>query len=52
MQAASEETLTLMSGWLLLICFFAVGPIFFALGYWHHLRLHPGDSHWDPEIGE
>lgn len=47
-----EDTLYLLSGWLLLISFFAVGPLFFALGYWHHYRLHPGDPHWDSELGE
>ena len=51
-QSPGEETLLLLSGWLILICFFAVGPLFFALGYWHNLHLHPRDSHWDPEIGE
>ena len=47
-----EQSAYLMSGWLLVICFFAVGPLFFAVGYWHHLRLHPKDSHWDAEIGQ
>lgn len=50
--SSSEETLYIMSGWSLLITFFAVGPLFFAMGYWHHLRLHPKDSHWDAEVGE
>ncbi|MFO7724031.1 MAG: hypothetical protein R6V45_00660 [Oceanipulchritudo sp.] len=51
-RAVTEETLYLMSGWVLLISFFAVGPLFFALGYWDHLRRHPSDYHWDREIGE
>jgi hypothetical protein len=48
----TEEAAYTMSGWLLLLCFFLVGPVFFGLGYWHHLRLTPGEPHWDPEIGE
>jgi hypothetical protein len=52
LRGPDEDTLYLLSGWLILICFFAVGPLFFALGYWHHLRRTPGDSHWDKEIGE
>jgi hypothetical protein len=51
-QSPTEDTLFLMSGWLLLISFFAVGPLFFALGYWHHLHKYPKESHWDSEIGE
>jgi hypothetical protein len=51
-QSPDEDTLFLMSGWMLLISFFAVGPLFFALGYWHHLHKYPKESHWDPEIGE
>lgn len=51
-RSPDEETLYLMSGWTLLISFFAVGPVFFAIGYWHHLRLHPTEPHWDREIGE
>jgi FtsH-binding integral membrane protein len=51
-RSPSEETLYLMSGWLLLVCFFAVGPLFFAIGYWHHLRLHPEAPRWDRELGE
>ena len=47
-----EETMVFMAGWILLICFFAIGPLFFALGYWHHLRLFPKEPHWDPELGE
>jgi hypothetical protein len=52
LQQPSEETMYLMSGWLLLISFFAVGPLFFALGYWHHWHLHPKEPHWDAETGE
>jgi sterol desaturase/sphingolipid hydroxylase (fatty acid hydroxylase superfamily) len=47
-----EEALYLMSGWLILACFFVVGPLFFALGYWHHRHLHPQDPQWDAELGE
>ena len=47
-----EESLYTFSGWLLLVCFFLVGPVFFAVGYWHHWRLHPKDPHWDAELGE
>ena len=42
----------MLAGSLLLITFFLVGPAGFALGYWHHLRLHPREPHWDPEMGE
>jgi hypothetical protein len=42
----------LASGWLLLICVFLVGPVFFFLGYWHNRKLTPGKPHWDPELGE
>lgn len=52
MAGLDEERAYLMSGWLLLVCFFAVGPLSFAAGYWHHLRLHPREPHWDAEIGE
>lgn len=51
-RSTSEETLYLMSGWLLLVCFFAVGPLFFAFGYWHHLRRNPEAPRWDRELGE
>lgn len=42
----------LVTGWLLLIAFFLVGPGGFLIGYWHHFRLHPKEPHWDPELGE
>jgi hypothetical protein len=48
----TEDAAYKLSGWLLLLCFFIVGPVAFAIGYWHHLRLTPGQPHWDPEIGE
>jgi sterol desaturase/sphingolipid hydroxylase (fatty acid hydroxylase superfamily) len=51
-QEPSEDTLILLGGWMLLISFFAVGPLFFLLGYWHHLRLHRGEPQWDAELGE
>jgi hypothetical protein len=38
--------------WILLGCFFLVGPLFFGLGYWHHRRLFPREPHWDAETGE
>ncbi|MGC9451703.1 MAG: hypothetical protein ACP5I4_09675 [Oceanipulchritudo sp.] len=47
-----EDRAYLVSGWLLLVTFFIVGPVFFAAGYWHHLRLHPREPRWDAEIGE
>lgn len=47
-----EERMTLVGGWLLLLCFFAVGPVFFVIGYWHHVRLHPGEPRWDRELNE
>ncbi len=47
-----EDALAYLAGWLLLISFFAVGPIFFAIGYWHHLRLYPMEPRWDSELGE
>jgi hypothetical protein len=47
-----DETLYLLGGWLLLFSFFAVGPLFFLIGYWHHCRLHPGEPRWDAEINE
>ena len=40
------------AGWMLMGCFFLVGPLFFLLGYWHHLRLFPKEPHWDSELGE
>jgi sterol desaturase/sphingolipid hydroxylase (fatty acid hydroxylase superfamily) len=51
-QEPSEDTLILLGGWMLLISFFAVGPLFFLLGYWQHLRLHRGEPQWDAELGE
>ena len=45
-----EETMVLLSGWRLLISFFAVGPLFFVIGFWHHFRLHPKEPHWDAEL--
>ena len=50
--ATSGEEDFKVAGWLLLITFFLIGPSGFVLGYWHHLRLHPKDPHWDPELGE
>lgn len=47
-----DDTMYLMGGWLLLFCFFAVGPLFFVIGYWHHCRLHPGEPRWDAELNE
>jgi len=47
-----EDALAYLAGWLLLISFFGIGPIFFAVGYWHHLRLYPKQPHWDSELGE
>lgn len=52
MQSPDEDTLILFSGWMILISFFAVGPLFFALGYWHQRVLHPAQPRWDPEMGE
>jgi hypothetical protein len=52
LQRPAEETLYLFSGWLILLCLFAVGPLFFALGYWHHRRLHPADPKWDAELNQ
>lgn len=51
-QDVGEDALVMMGGWMLLISFFAVGPIFFVIGYWHHRRLHPADPQWDAEMGE
>jgi len=48
----TEEQAEVMGGMLLLLCFFLVGPVFFAIGYWHNLRLTPNEPHWDPELGE
>ena len=48
----TEERADLLGGMLLLLCFFLVGPVFFAIGYWHHFRLTPDKPHWDPELGE
>ena len=48
----TEEAAFKLSGWMLLLCFFLIGPVAFAIGYWHHLRLTPGEPHWDPELGE
>lgn len=48
----SEDALALQGGWILLISFFAVGPLFFVLGYWHHRRLHDAEPQWDAELGE
>ena len=50
--SAQGEEESLLIGWMLLISFFLIGPGGFLLGYWHHLRLHPKDPHWDPELGE
>ena len=47
-----EDAMVSLTGWLLLISFFGVGPLFFVLGYWHHLRRHPKEPHWDAELGE
>lgn len=47
-----QEEMYLMSGWILLMGFFAVGPFGFVLGFWHHRRLHPSDPKWDTETGE
>lgn len=44
--------MTVMGGWLLLISLFAVGPLFFVMGYLHHIRKHPQALRWDPETGE
>jgi len=52
MQSPDEDTLVLYGGWMILISLFAVGPVFFALGYWHQRQLYPAKSHWDPELGE
>ncbi len=52
LRSVDADTLVLWGGWLLLVCLFAVGPLFFALGYWHHRRLHPREPHWDRELGE
>jgi len=52
MHAMGEDALVLLGGWLLLISLFAVGPLFFAIGYWHHLRLNPAQPRWDAELGE
>ncbi|MGA1204952.1 MAG: hypothetical protein ACO3ZW_03960 [Opitutales bacterium] len=46
------ESADLAGGWLLMVCFFGVGPLFFLLGYWHHWRLNPKGPHWDPELEE
>ena len=51
-EGVPEQGFSMASGWLLLICIFAVGPIFFMLGYWHSLKLNPDKPHWDPELGE
>lgn len=51
-QDLSEEALALRGGWILLISFFAVGPLFFVVGYWHHRRLHAAEPQWDAELGE
>jgi hypothetical protein len=48
----AEDTAYLLSGWLLLISFFAVGPLFFALGYWHSMKKNPDKPHWDKELNE
>jgi len=47
-----EEPMLFLGGWLLLFCFFAVGPVFFFVGYLHHCRLHPGEPRWDAELNE
>lgn len=47
-----DETMYFLGGWLLLFSFFAVGPLFFLFGYWHHCRLHPGEPRWDAELDE
>lgn len=52
LQSPDEDTQMLLAGWLLLISFFAVGPLFFAFGYRRHLVLHPKDPKWDAELGE
>jgi len=51
-QAPDEDTLVLFAGWMILISFFAVGPVFFAIGYWHQRHLCPSAPRWDPELGE
>ena len=47
-----ESTSNYAGGWMLLVAFFGVGPLFFGIGYWHNRRLHPDAPHWDPETGE
>ena len=47
-----ESASNLFGGWMLLITFFGVGPLFFAVGYFHNRRLHPDEPHWDAETGE
>lgn len=37
----SEATLYQLTGWLLLVALFAVGPSAFFLGYWHHRKKYP-----------
>jgi sterol desaturase/sphingolipid hydroxylase (fatty acid hydroxylase superfamily) len=51
-QDFSDEAMVFQGGWILLVSFFAVGPLFFVLGYWHHRRLHKAEPQWDAEIGE
>ncbi len=47
-----ESSSNLAGGWMLLIALFAIGPLFFVIGYWHNRRLHPDSPHWDAETGE
>lgn len=47
-----ESAINLAGGWMLLIALFGVGPLFFAIGYFHNRRLHPDQPHWDAETGE
>lgn len=42
----------LISGWTLLIALFLVAPAAFGIGYWHHLKRHPKEPHWDAELGQ
>lgn len=46
----ADAELSALSGWILLLAFFFVGPAGFFLGYWRQSRLQPQQERWDPEL--